>query len=140
MGLLSWFKRRTAAPVAAPVAAPAPAPAPVPSEPESLWQTGADADSIWVTNPEGTRRTAALDALVAVAIETSDVGPDGRGAWWLFYGPDEDVAFTLPFGARGEGGMVERIAALPDFRHEMYAAAIRSSDVETYVIWQRPFD
>ncbi|NWO67821.1 hypothetical protein GY966_23370, partial [Escherichia coli] len=50
------------------------------------------------------------------------------------------IAFTLPLGARGEGAMVERVAALPGFRHDIYAAAVRSTDIDTYVIWQRPFD
>lgn len=109
-------------------------------ERESLWQTGVEADRLWVRDPEGERQAVTLDALGAVAIETSDAGPDGRGAWWLFYGPDEDVAFTLPLGARGEGAMVERIAALPGFRHDAYATAIRSADIDTFVIWQRPFD
>jgi len=139
MGLFDWFKRRSKAPVAAPAPLEPPAPA-LPAEPESLWQTGVDADLLWTIDPEGKCRATPVDDLMAVAIEASDGGPDGRSAWWLFYGADEDVAFTLPLGAKGEGTMVERIAALPDFRHDMYAAAIRSTDVDTFVIWQRPFD
>ncbi|MBQ1499720.1 MAG: hypothetical protein IIZ38_15540 [Sphingomonas sp.] len=143
MGLFDWWKRRARAqaPLPAPIAPPPAVPVPVPApEPEGRWQTGVEADRLWVRDPEGGRRAAALDALMAIAIETSDAGPDGRGAWWLFYGPDEDVAFTLPLGARGEGTMVERIAALPDFRHDTYANAIRSTDIDTFVIWQRPLD
>lgn len=139
MGLFDWWKRRARAqaPLPAPIAPP---PAVAEPEPEGRWQTGVEADRLWVRDPEGGRRAAALDALMAIAIETSDAGPDGRGAWWLFYGPDEDVAFTLPLGARGEGTMVERIATLPDFRHDAYANAIRSTDIDTFVIWQRPLD
>ncbi|NIJ64173.1 hypothetical protein FHR20_001104 [Sphingomonas leidyi] len=141
MGLFDWLKRRARAqaPMPAPIALPAPAAAPE-MEPEGLWQTGVEADRLWVRAPEGDRQAVTLEALAAVAIETSDTGPDGRGAWWLFYGPDEDVAFTLPLGARGEGAMVERIAALPGFRHDAYATAIRSAGIDTFVIWQRPFD
>lgn len=139
MGLFDWFRRLSKAPVAAPVPAEPPAPI-APPEPESQWQAGVEAGSLWMIDPQGNRHSAAVDELMAVAIKASDSGPDGRSAWWLFYGPDEDVAFTLPLGARGEGVMVERIAAMPDFRHDMYAAAIRSTDIDTYVVWQRPFD
>lgn len=137
MGLFDWFKRRAKPPAPAPAELPAPVAAP---DSESRWRTGVEGDSIWMLDPEGNRRAAAVSQLVAIAIEASDGGPYGRSAWWLFYGPDEDVAFTLPLGASGEGAMVERIAALPDFRHDMYAAALRSADIDTFVIWQRPFD
>ncbi|WP_137862126.1 MULTISPECIES: hypothetical protein [unclassified Sphingomonas] len=140
MGLFDWLKRRAKAPVPAPAPAEAPATAPAMPEPEGRWRTGVEADELWAVDPEGNRRAAAVEELGAIAIETSDTGPDGRSAWWLFYGPDEDIAFTLPLGARGEGAMVERVAALPGFRHDIYAAAVRSTDIDTYVIWQRPFD
>ncbi|MEP9357151.1 hypothetical protein [Sphingomonas sp. KR3-1] len=141
MGLFDWLKRRAKAPVPAPAAPPAPVAVAVAApEPESFWQTGIDGGALWTANPQGNRHAVPLDLLGAIAIETSDTGSDGRSAWWLFYGPDEDVAFSLPLGARGEGGMVEGIAALPGFRHDMYAAAIRSTDIETFVVWQRPFD
>lgn len=137
MGLFDWLTRRRKAP--APLAATAPAPAAI-SEPDSPWHAGIDGGTLWMVGPDGNRRATALDELTAIAIETSDYGPDGRGAWWLFYGMDEDIAFTLPTGARGEGAMVEHIAALPGFRHHAYAAAVRSPEVDTFVIWQRPFD
>lgn len=139
MGLFNWLKRFAKAP--APVAAPAiPAPPPPAPEPETGWHTGCEGDTLWALDPEGKRHALPLPHLHAVAIETSDTGALGNSFWWLFYGPDEDVAFTLPGGARGEGAMAERIAALPDFHHDMYAAAIRSTDVDTFVVWQRPFD
>lgn len=138
MGLFNWLKRLAKAPAPAPAQAPC-APPSTP-EPESRWHTGCEGDTLWITDPAGQRRTLPLSQLHAVAIETNDGGPLGTDFWWLFYGPEEDVAFTLPGGAAGEGGMVERIAALPDFHHDMYAAAIRSTDVDTFVIWQRPFD
>ncbi|MDG2532534.1 hypothetical protein P6144_02650 [Sphingomonas sp. HITSZ_GF] len=139
MGLFDWLTRRRKASVPAPAPAEPPAPA---SEPdlEGQWRTGVEADTVWSIDPDGTRRAAPIDALAAIAIETSDYGPDGRGAWWLFYGLDEDIAFTLPLGARGEGGMVEHLAALPGFRHHTYAAAVRSPEVDTFVIWQRQLD
>lgn len=139
MGLFDWLKRRRQTSAPAPVAAEPPAPALSP-DPEGRWRTGVEADSLWSVDPDGTRRTVPMAALAAIAIETSDYGPDGRGAWWLFYGQDEDIAFTLPLGARGEGGMVEHFAALPGFRHHVYAAAVRSPEVDTFVIWQRPLD
>ncbi|NYT39680.1 hypothetical protein HZY97_02835 [Sphingomonas sp. R-74633] len=139
MGLFDWLKRRRPAP--APLSVPAEPPAPI-AEPEfeGQWRAGADIDSLWSIDPEGNRRATVIDALGAIAIETSDYGPDGRGAWWLFYGLDEDIAFTVPLGARGEGAMVKRIAELPGFRHHAYAAAVRSPEVDTFVVWQRPFD
>lgn len=136
MGLFDWLTRRRKAPAPV-VAAAEPPPA---MELEGQWHTGVDAGTLWSVDPDGKRRTAPMDGLGAIAIETSDYGPDGRGAWWLFYGLDEDIAFTLPLGARGEGGMVEHFAALPGFRHHAYAAAVRSPEVDTFVIWQRPFD
>lgn len=140
MGLFDWLTRRRKAPVPAPAPAAPPAPAADGPDPEGLWRAGVEANSVWAVDPDGNRRAAPLASLSAIAIETSDYGPDGRGAWWLFYGLDEDIAFTLPIGARGEGGMVEHIAALPGFRHHAYAAAVRSPEVDTFVIWQRPFD
>lgn len=141
MGLFDWLKRRFQAPAPVSVSVPAEAPAPaIEPDLEGQWRTGVEADSLWSIDPEGNRRAAPMEAMGAIAIETSDYGPDGRGAWWLFYGLDEDIAFTLPLGARGEGAMVEHIAALPGFRHHVYATAIRSPEVDTFVIWQRAFD
>ncbi len=142
MSLFNWLKRLVQAPTPAPVPAPASTP-PVETAPaatDSGWHTGCEGDTLWVLSPEGKRHALPLSHLHAVAIETSDNGALGNAFWWLFYGPDEDVAFTLPGGANGEGGMAERLAALPDFHHDMYAAAIRSTEADTFVIWQRPFD
>jgi len=143
MGLFDWFKRRTrpANALPTPVQASIPRVAEVAIlEPENRWKVGVEADTLWAIDPEGKRREVAVSELSGIAIETSDSGPAGIDFWWLFYGADEDVAFVLPLGASGEGAMVDRVAALPGFRHDAYASAIRSTDVETFVIWQRPFD
>jgi hypothetical protein len=134
MGFFDWFKRRPRP------AAAMPAPTPAVAEPESGWRVGCEGDLLWAIDPQGNRREVAVSQLSGIAIETNDSGPAGMDFWWLFYGPEEDVAFALPLGAHGEGPMVDRIAALPGFRHDAYATAIRSTDIETYVIWQRPFD
>jgi len=144
MGFFDWLKRRVRPVVSMPEPVPAMAEAPPASapalEPESRWRVGCEDDLLWAIDPEGKRREVAVSQLSGIAVETNESGPVGLDFWWLFYGPDEDVAFVLPLGASGEGAMVDRIAALPGFRHDAYATAIRSTDIETHVIWQRPYD
>lgn len=141
MGLFDWFKRwrRAPAPVAEPVAE-APAPVAAELEPEPLWRIGCDGDTLWMSDPQGARKTLPLAELIGVAIEGSDGGPTGLDYWWLFYGADEDLAFAAPLGSAGEAALVDRLATLPGFRHDRYAAARDSQDIDTFVLWQRPFD
>lgn len=142
MGWFDWFRRRPRRDVAsAPMAAaPVPAESAAPASPEGLWRVGIDADLLWAIDPNERRASVEIPRLTGVAIETNDSGPVGTDLWWLFYGPDEDVACAFPLGAAGEGPVVERIAALPGFRHDAYAAAIRSTDIDTFVIWQPALD
>ncbi len=135
MGFFDWFKRRVQPPAEA-----APPPAPEVLEPDTPWRVGCGDDDVWMIDPEGVRRSVAFADLFAIAIEASDTGTAGLDVWWLFYGEDEDLAFSAPLGASGQGAMIARLSTLPGFRHDRLAEATESSDVDTFVLWQRPFD
>ncbi|QIG81919.1 hypothetical protein G5C33_11820 [Sphingosinithalassobacter tenebrarum] len=89
-------------------------------------------------HPKGDRHQVQLSQLHGIAIETNDSGPWGQDFWWLIYGPDEDLAFAFPEGATGETEVIERLRALPGFRDDAFGDAIRSTDIDTFVVWQRP--
>lgn len=118
--MFGWFRKKT----------PPPAP-------ETEWAVSLDGERIGVGNASGLRQSVAKAELSAVIVATEDGGPAGIGLRWLLFGPDGALACAVPAGAAGEADLIGFVSALPGFRHDRLAQALRSTAKAMFPLWRK---
>ena len=75
------------------------------------------------------------DALMGVAIETTDQGPFVDDVFFILAGENDSV--VCPSEAKGGQELLTRLQQLPDFNNEAVIAAMGSTSNQTFVCWDK---
>jgi len=75
------------------------------------------------------------DALIGVAIETTDQGPFIDDMFYILAGENDTV--VCPSEAKGAQGLLTRLQQLPDFNNEAVIAAMTSTSNQTFICWDK---
>lgn len=78
---------------------------------------------------------ADLDALSAVQIVTTGLGPFEPDIFWVLHHADGPPV-VIPTSAEGADGLLDAFAALPGFSYERVIEAMGSTEDATFTIWR----
>ncbi|MEZ0389036.1 MAG: hypothetical protein ACAI34_18320 [Verrucomicrobium sp.] len=88
--------------------------------------------------PDGIVETIRRDELMAVVIETNNLGPFATDVFWLLLGEREGkpCGCYIPAGATGEDDLFKELQKLAGFDNAAFIDAMASTDNARFVVWR----
>lgn len=105
--------------------------------PENLWRVRLTDHAVQVRDPKGSVAILKIADLSAVTVDTNDTGPWGADVWWALRDTKARVGGAFRQGATGEQTVIDHLQSLPGFDFGQLGEAMRSTDVASFVVWQR---
>lgn len=108
---------------------------PVRDNPYAAVKVRCEGGLIHIEWPEKPAQVVAMDALIGVAVETTDQGPFVEDVWWHL-ATSETVA-TYPSEATGAGELLSQLQLLPNFNNERLIQAMSSAQNNMFILWDK---
>lgn len=94
-----------------------------------------DDEGVRCIRPDGRTDVVSWSNLQLAGLETNDAGPFMEDVYFYLEGPG--YGFYIPQASEGIQELVSRLAALPGFDEEAFAAAMSSTANARFVCWRR---